>query len=62
MIGGSGGMGMGTARALDYLERDAAIDAKKVGIEGVTIWKNGIGYISIRPRFAVGFNRIIRQR
>ena len=32
----------GAARGLDYLETDPAVDAKHVGIEGVsTIWKSG---------------------
>ncbi len=45
----------GAARALDYLERDAAIDAKKVGIEGVSRYgKAALVTLAFEPRFAVG--------
>lgn len=46
----------GAARALDYLETDAAVDAKRVGIEGVSRYgKAALVTVAFEPRFAVGF-------
>lgn len=45
----------GAARGLDYLETDPAVDAKKVGIEGVSRYgKAALVTLSFEPRFAVG--------
>jgi hypothetical protein len=45
----------GAARALDYLERDTLVDAKKVGIEGVSRYgKAALVTLAFEPRFAVG--------
>jgi hypothetical protein len=45
----------GAARALDYLETDATVDAKKVGIEGVSRYgKAALVTMAFDPRFAVG--------
>ena len=44
----------GAARALDYLETDAAVDAKRVGIEGVSRYgKAALITMAFEPRFAV---------
>ena len=44
----------GAARGLDYLETDPAIDAKKVGIEGVSRFgKAALVTMAFEPRFAV---------
>jgi lysophospholipase L1-like esterase len=44
----------GAARGLDYLETDAAVDAKKVGIEGVSRYgKAALITMAYDPRFAV---------
>ncbi len=44
----------GAARALDYLETDPAVDAKKVGIEGVLRFgKAALVTLAFEPRFAV---------
>ncbi len=46
----------GAARGLDYLETDPAVDAKKVGIEGVSRYgKAALITLAFEPRFAVGF-------
>lgn len=46
----------GAARGLDYLETDPAVDAKKVGIEGVSRYgKAALVTMAFEPRFAVGF-------
>lgn len=46
----------GAARGLDYLETDPAVDAKKVGIEGVSRYgKAALVTVAFEPRFAVGF-------
>lgn len=43
----------GAARALDYLETDSLIDAKKVGIEGVSRYgKAALVTLAFEPRFA----------
>ncbi|MGI4968598.1 MAG: alpha/beta hydrolase family protein [Janthinobacterium lividum] len=45
----------GAARALDYLETDPLVDAKKVGIEGVSRYgKAALVTLAFEPRFAVG--------
>jgi hypothetical protein len=45
----------GAARALDYLETDPLVDAKKVGIEGVSRYgKAALVTMAFEPRFAVG--------
>jgi hypothetical protein len=44
----------GAARGLDYLETDAAVDAKKVGIEGVSRYgKAALVAMAFEPRFAL---------
>lgn len=44
----------GAARALDYLETDPAVDARKVGIEGVSRYgKAALVTMAFEPRFAV---------
>jgi hypothetical protein len=44
----------GASRALDYLETDAAVDAKRVGIEGVSRYgKAALVTMAFDPRFAV---------
>jgi hypothetical protein len=45
----------GAARGLDYLETDPAVDAKKVGIEGVSRYgKAALVTLAFETRFAVG--------
>ncbi len=45
----------GAARGLDYLETDPLVDAKKVGIEGVSRYgKAALATLAFEPRFAVG--------
>jgi hypothetical protein len=45
----------GAARGLDYLETDPLVDAKKVGIEGVSRYgKAALVTLAFEPRFAVG--------
>jgi hypothetical protein len=44
----------GAARGLDYLETDSAVDAKKVGIEGISRFgKAALVTMAFEPRFAV---------
>lgn len=44
----------GAARALDYLETDSTVDAKRVGIEGVSRYgKAALVTMAFEPRFAV---------
>jgi hypothetical protein len=45
----------GAARGLDYLETDTLVDAKKVGIEGVSRYgKAALVTLAFEPRFAIG--------
>jgi hypothetical protein len=45
----------GAARGLDYLETDKGVDAKKVGIEGVSRYgKAALVTLALEPRFAIG--------
>ena len=45
----------GAARGLDYLETDGAVDAKHVGIEGVSRYgKAALVTLAFEPRFAMG--------
>lgn len=45
----------GAARALDYLETDPLVDARKVGIEGVSRYgKAALVTLAFEPRFALG--------
>lgn len=45
----------GAARGLDYLETDSLVDARKVGIEGVSRYgKAALVTLAFEPRFAVG--------
>jgi len=47
--------GWGASRALDYLETDTLVDAKKVGIEGVSRYgKAALVTLAFDQRFAVG--------
>jgi hypothetical protein len=46
----------GASRALDYFETDKAIDAKRVGIEGLSRYgKAALVAMAYEPRFAIGF-------
>jgi len=46
----------GASRALDYLETDASVDAKQVGIEGLSRYgKAALVAMAYDPRFAIGF-------
>ena len=46
----------GASRALDYLETDADVDARQVGIEGLSRFgKAALVAMAYDPRFAVGF-------
>lgn len=46
----------GASRALDYLETDAAVDAKQVGIEGLSRYgKAALVAMAYDQRFAIGF-------
>lgn len=45
----------GAERGLDYLETDPAVDAKHVGIEGVSRYgKSALLTLAFEPRFAMG--------
>jgi len=45
----------GAARGLDYLETDSMVDAKKVGIEGVSRYvKSALVTLAFESRFAIG--------
>lgn len=46
----------GASRALDYMETDAAVDTKRVGIEGLSRYgKAAVVAMANEPRFAIGF-------
>lgn len=46
----------GASRALDYLETDPAVDARQVGIEGLSRYgKAALVAMAYEPRFAAGF-------
>jgi len=46
----------GASRALDYFETDKAVDAKQVGIEGLSRYgKAALVAMAYDPRFAIGF-------
>jgi hypothetical protein len=46
----------GASRALDYFETDRAVDAKRVGIEGLSRYgKAALVAMAYDPRFAIGF-------
>ena len=46
----------GASRALDYFETDKAVDAKRVGIEGLSRYgKAAIVTMAYEPRFAIAF-------
>ena len=46
----------GASRALDYLETDAAVDAKQVGLEGLSRYgKAAVVAMAYDTRFAIGF-------
>lgn len=46
----------GASRALDYFETDPAVDAKQVGIEGMSRYgKAALVAMAYDPRFAIGF-------
>lgn len=46
----------GASRALDYFETDGAVDAKQVGIEGLSRYgKAALVAMAYEPRFAIGF-------
>ena len=46
----------GASRALDYFETDRAVDAKRVGIEGLSRYgKAALVAMAYEPRFAIGF-------
>ena len=46
----------GASRALDYLEKDKAVNAKKVAIEGLSRYgKAALVTMAYEPRFSMGF-------
>ena len=56
MIGVRWAWAWGASRALDYFETDKAVDAKQVGIEGLSRYgKAALVAMAYEPRFAIGF-------
>ena len=54
-------MGLGASRALDYFETDKSVDAKQVGIAGLTRYgKAALVAMAYYQRFAV-FRRLVRR-
>ena len=52
----------GASRGLDYLETDKAVDAKKVGIEGVSRYgKAALVTMAYRPALRGGARRLVRR-
>ena len=48
--------GWGASRALDYFDTDKSVDAKKVGIEGISRYgKAAVVTMAYEPRFAIAF-------
>jgi hypothetical protein len=48
--------GWGASRALDYFETDGAVDARRVGIEGLSRYgKAALLTMAVEPRFAIAF-------
>jgi hypothetical protein len=53
----------GASRALDYLESDAAVDAKQVGIEGLSRYgKAALRHDGVRPALCDWVHRLLRRR
>jgi hypothetical protein len=54
--GALGAWAWGASRALDYFETDKSVDAKHVGIEGLSRYgKAALVAMAYEPRFAIGF-------
>ena len=55
-LGCAQGLGLGCSRALDYLETNPEVDAKRAVIEGVSRYgKASLVTLAYEPRFAMGF-------
>ena len=55
-LGGAAAWAWGASRALDYFETDKAVDAKQVGIEGLSRYgKAALVAMAYDQRFAIGF-------